>query len=219
MRWPRLPKYYPGWWLSNPGGAGGLGTVQTDGVTIQGDGSAGNKIAIKAVQTTTGLTGLGTVASKLGLSPSIGWFSGGTGNAATVVTANQIVLCAQVIPFTLTFANISWLNQVGDNANNCDVGLYNSAGTLVANIGAQHIAFGAGVATVAAVQGSQTIQQGLYFSAYTSAAGNFSLFQQGSGLVPYFNGAFGSSVGGALPASIVPPALSAAQNCTLFGLW
>lgn len=53
-----------------PGTSGGLSTVSTDGVTIQGDGSSGNKVAIKAIQTDATLTGAGTVASPVGANPA-----------------------------------------------------------------------------------------------------------------------------------------------------
>lgn len=56
----------PAMGASKTGGSGGSGgTVTTDGVTIQGIGSSGSPIALKAVQTDATLTGNGTVASPL----------------------------------------------------------------------------------------------------------------------------------------------------------
>jgi len=210
--------YLPGWFVWGGSSGGGSGTVQTDGVTIQGDGSAGNKIAIKQVETDTSLSGAGTVASKLAVVPLTAWTNRIQGSGAQVVTANQLVLNAITIPAPITFSTISVLIFAADNANNNDIGLYSAAGTLVANIGAQHIA-GTAAQTFSTVQGSKTIPQGAYFFAYTSAASNLTLYYAASGLSPYYNATFGASVGGALPAAIVPPAFTVSQREHCLALW
>jgi hypothetical protein len=209
----RFPRYHRGWFVWNPGAGGGGGTVQTDGVTIQGDGSAGNKIAIKAVQLAARLTGAGTVASKLDIA---GWpipfiSPGISGGFPTTVTANTLILYGLTIGYALTFSKISVNLTANDNTNNSDIGLYDASGLLVANIGAQHTPSG-GVQTYGTVQGAQTIPPGLYFFAVTSAGSTLQLNGNDINFAAYWNSAFGSSSGGALPASITPPAVAPSLN-------
>jgi len=207
----------PGWWLSNPGGGGG-GTVQTDGVTIQGDGSAGNKIAIKQVETQARLTGAGTVASKLDIA---GWpltqfqRSGQLLNKENLTGANVLALSPFSLSYALTFSNIVVFVGTADAVNNSDIGIYNSGGVLIANIGAQTLPSATEV-TLPTVQGSQTILPGLYWFAFTSAGATLAIFCDPNGLSYYFSLGFGASVGGALPASIVPPAFSPGREIICF---
>lgn len=219
---PRRPwhrRYLPGWIVSGGGGSGGASTVQTDGVTIQGDGSAGNKIAIKQVETQARLTGAGTVASKLDIA---GWpctfftYPQATGFGPTV-TANKLILLGFTLDCALTFSQVTVSLVTNDNTNNSDIGLYNSAGTLIANIGAQHTPAG-GDQTFAFTQGAQTISPGLYFFAVTSAGSTLNPNGNQQFFCAYFNGTFGTSAGGALPASIAPPALAPSRNGITFCL-
>lgn len=216
MRWPRLPKYNRGWLVWNPGG-GGAGTVQTDGVTIQGDGSAGNKIAIKQVETDATLTGAGTVASKLGLPVVPAFITYGLAAANFTVTANKLLLSTEIISVPTRFSQIQISIFSADGANNSDVGLYNFAGNLVAHAGAQLMGT-AGVQIFSTVEGIQTIPQGVYFFAATSAGSILTLSVLGSTLLLYSNLAFGSSSGGALPSSITPPTFGSGNFRNTFAL-
>lgn len=224
MRW-RLPKYHRGWLVWNPGGGGGSGTVQTDGVTIQGDGSAGNKIAIKAVQLTARLTGAGTVASPLDVAGwPIAYFAPptpeGTGNFS--VTVNTLDVYGIAIPYAVVASNISISVDVADGANNYDFGLYNAAGTRVAHTGA--VSVGAtGTVTIALTGAPITLAPALYFFAWTGNSATLVLKMgvnfAGGGQAPYglsFNHGYSASVGGVLPASITPPAQSVTAACPIF---
>ena len=235
IRAPRRPwyrSYLPGWWVFNPGSGGGAATVQTDGVTIQGDGSAGNKIALldaitdgitlpgagisssklalKAVQNSARLTGAGTVASPLDVA---GWpLSYWQGvfrdhNQDISQSANTLSYTGFVLPAPVTFSNLSFGVQTADAANNSDVGLYDHTGALAAHIGAQLLA-ATGYVTIAVVGAPITIPPGIYFFAVTSAAANLKLYADSA--MPRYNAAssYGASVGGALPNSITPPAIS-----------
>lgn len=194
-RW-RLPKYFPGWFVSG-GGGGGLSTVTT----------------------TAQLTGAGTIASPLGIAGwpltfyPIGFFQG----ASQTATANTLSLGGFVLFTPVTFANITVDINAADNGHNNDLGIYTAAGILAANIGAQHIA-AMGVTTFATVQGAQTLAPGKYVFALTSAASTFSLFQGwngGLGQSPftwYSNASTGVSAGGALPNSISAPAVSVTRS-------
>lgn len=203
--------YLPGWFVWGGGGGSGSGTVQTDGVTIQGDGSAGNKIAIKAVQNSARLTGAGTVASKLDIA---GWpitlYSDGT-NAVNEggPPANKLAIFSFFIPSAVQFDHLAFAT-VGGEAVNGDIGLYSSAGVLVANLGAQVIGAG-GLQSKAIAQGLISIQPDNYILAYTGVSGTLTLAGD-SVWVPVQNANFGASVGGALPASIVIPATSIQQG-------
>jgi len=243
IRAPRRPwyrNYLPGWWAFNPGSGGGAATVQTDGVTIQGDGSAGNKIALldaitdgvtlqgagisssklalKAVQTNASLSGAGTAGSHLSVNgaPITGWCTSGAYTDQSTLTANKLWLVGFFLAVPLTFSKIAVNINTADGTNNSDVGLYNVAGTLLANAGAQHMG-STGFQTFSAVQGAQTIPAGVIFLAATSAGSTLQLKQADDEPCLYVNTAFGSSAGGALPASITPPSLAASR--TPFSMW
>jgi hypothetical protein len=133
----------------------------------------------------------------------------------------------------VSFSNISIVISAADSSHNTDVGLYNSSGTLLTDIGAQEIT-GTGVQTFAILQNAgctgsgtpstlctgtaagslpaapYTINPGLYFIATTSTAATFKLDGCGSTSVIGYshNVTYGSSSGGALPSSITAPSKS-----------
>jgi len=130
-------------------------------------------------------------------------YTNNTGTGVTPNAANATTAIGFSLPFSLTFAHITCFILVADGANLYDFGIYNSAGTLVADIGAQHLP-STGLLTFATVQGSKTINAGLYLFGWTGNATTASLSGDAS------NGAFNwffstnvaASVGGGLPASI-----------------
>jgi len=134
-----------------------------------------------------------------------------------VLTANTLLLIAAVIPASVTFANIAFHVGIADGVNNSDFGIYNAAGALLANAGAQAMG-SATFSSFAAVQGSQTIAAGLYFIAWTSAGSVLGVSYDTYCTGFYYNASFGVSVGGALPASITPPALALNGNNASFAL-
>jgi len=199
---PWYRSYLPGWFVWGGGGAG-AGTVQTDGVTIQGDGSAGNKIAIKAVQTQPRLTGAGTVASKLDIA---GWpitfFTSTSFGGAANIGANQVFISGFDLAYPLTFAHITVNISTADAVNLYDFGVYSLAGILLANIGAQSLP-ATGQTTFATLQGSQTIGPGLFAFAWTGNANTAHILgDNGNTWLWVSNSNVAASVGGALPASI-----------------
>jgi hypothetical protein len=219
-RRPWWRSYYPGWVVSGGGGGGGAATVQTDGVTIQGDGSGGNKIAIKAVQTDATLTGAGTVASPLSAAQQTptGWplpfyapytANSNSGAAAFANSANTLNIFGIYLPAAVQFSNIQILIGTADAVNNQDLGFYNAAGTRVAHIGAQTMA-ATGSRSFAVVGAPITLTPGLYFWATTSVGTTATLFMGNSTLMWGYslNTNYSASVGGALPASITPPSKS-----------
>lgn len=147
-------------------------------------------------------TALAALAFSAPYQPSV---SGGA-----LAAANKIYLTGFPVYTPIVFSKITLTFSTGDAVNNQDFGLYNPAGTLVANIGAQIIA-GTAAVTYNVVQGSQTIQPGLYYSAWTSN-GTTSRIWFASSWGFFTSNNFGSSAGGALPGSITPPAAAANFN-------
>jgi len=215
-RWYR--KYKPGWFVWNPGSGGGPATVDTDDVTLQGNGSAANKIRIKQVETDGTLTGAGTAASPLSVvSTPSSFFSVSAGGYNLAVPQNQTILMGFYLPYPLSFSKIYFNISVVDAGNNSDVGLYNAAGTLVADIGAQALGTLYGQ-TIATVQGLQTIQPGLYLFAATTA-GNVLTLVGGVDVCSWMTSSVGGvTAGGSLAASITPPARSPNSFSYQFGL-
>jgi hypothetical protein len=250
--------------VTNPGSAGS-GTVQTDGVTIQGDGSAGNKIAIKQVETDATLTGAGIVASPLSASPiqnSDGVTLQGNGTsgsnyaikavqvaarltgAGTVASpldvagtplaffngfnfptsgggptgANQLYIGGFVLEQALRFGHIGGALSTGDAGHNCDLGIYSAAGTLLANIGAQVIT-STSLVSYAIVQGTVTLNPGLYLAAFTSNGTTAKSFANNSNWLWFNSNTYSSSAGGALPGSITAPTLAPGLGIPFFILY
>ena len=128
----------------------------------------------------------------------------GDGEAFTPVgpaAADEVYITGFVLPYELTFSNIGVDLHNTDNANDYDIGIYDQAGNLVADIGAQPLPAG-GVQTFATVQGVQTINPGLYLFAFTGAAIKVTFNNDSDSPVWVLNANVAASVGGALPASI-----------------
>lgn len=198
--------------------SGGLSSVSTDNVTLQGNGQAASPIKIKAVQVDgVTITGAGTVASPLvGASGSpAGWpltfyasSNVGTGEVLAFATvANTLDLWGIFIPAAVKFNKIYIQVQTPDGGNLYDVGIYTKAGVLVAHAGAGAIASG-GITAFTMIGGPITLNPGSYYLAltgnattatyiYINAQGNWS-FQASQ--------AQGASSGGVLPGTITPPA-------------
>lgn len=223
----RIPKYFPGWFVSGGGGSGGAATVQTDGVTIQGDGSAGNKIAIKAVQTDATLTGAGTVASPLSAVqqtptgwPLSSWSIGGSAASARFLapSANTIRAIGFFLGVQIRVSNISIDIGTADAGGLYDVGIYNLAGTRQTHIGAQALP-STGLQTFALTGAPVTLNPGLYFWATTWNAATATTFEQQNAATCWsFAQATnaGSSTAGALPGTFTPPANAPAFFAPLF---
>jgi hypothetical protein len=193
-----LKGYQPGWFSNKGGGSGGgLASVSHD-ATLSGLGTAGTPLKIAG-----------------GAVP--GFSTGFPASTSSAVTANKLVLNSVFIPSPTVFANIAVAVSAADAVNNCDLGLYDATGAMVANIGAQPIA-ATGRQSFATVQGVKTIGAGLYYFAFTSNAAVLVLLAGNGVLTPYFLGTFGASAGGALPANITPPANNFDQYPTQFTL-
>lgn len=209
----------PAWWVWNPGqGGGGGGTVHTDGVTIQGDGSVGTPIALLDAMTDGAtLQGAGIAADKLAVIPSSfyqqGFIQGNFGPSANTIWLNGFNLLGP-----LTFSNITIVVQDTDASNLYDVGIYTAAGALVAHAGAQAIPAGS-VQTFAMIGAPITLPQGRYLFAFTGDGGNVSIYYTANMLTWFENVGYGASAGGVLPNTIAAPTPSPNNTAVCFCLF
>ena len=130
-------------------------------------------------------------------------------DSAVGAIANKVIYTGFLITAPVKFANLTVTIGTGDGVNNSDIGIYSADGsTLLANIGAQHIA-GTGPQTFAIVQTSVTLNPGRYILALTSAAGTITIQRDGHwGSWCISSTGVGTSSGGALPASIPAPTVA-----------
>jgi hypothetical protein len=199
----------PAWWVWNPGqGGGGGGTVHTDGVTIQGDGSVASPVALLDAMTDgSTLLGAGIAANKLAIIPSI-YLSAMSGSNFTGFTENFVAVCGFTVPTPLTFSNLVINIANADDAPVLnDFGIYDFAGNLIANTGP----FSFPVATQPVFpmqQGEQTIPQGLYLFAATSDGDGLAIYGDTNSFSWFETTAYtGFPTGGSLPSTIPPPGI------------
>lgn len=143
------------------------------------------------------------------------------GAAGINPTANKLEVMGLGIGYQVQFSNIFINVDTADGAHLYDVGLYNSLGTLVADIGAQALP-STGIHSFAVVGAPVTINPGLYFFAFTGNSALAAIKGQSNSnpapLVYSYSPAYGASVGGALPASITPPSEGGTSALLIFGL-
>lgn len=162
----------------------------------------------------------GWIVSSGGAAPVVPltYFSFSAGASGASPGINQLWLTGFALPYSLTFAHIATTINTADASNLYDFGIYTAAGTLVADIGAQHLP-ATGDLTFATVQGSKTIAAGLYIFAWTGNSNAGQLLASGQIQAWVVNTNFGSSSGGQLPASIAAQSVAPARNALLFGLY
>lgn len=177
--------------LFNPGGAGG----------------------VTSVTGTAPVTSSGGATPAIGLTPITYWAYFGDIGASNVlgVTANQVSVVGVLINWPVSVGNLKFnVTTLDNSANLYDLGFYNAAGTLVADAG-PHTYTTAGAKTAPIVQGTVTLNPGLYWLALTGNASVLAISAYGTGGL---NWSFGgnlnvaASVGGQLPSPITPPATS-----------
>jgi len=160
--------------------------------------------------------------------------NGGTGVAAATGynsfpdNSTQVSFCTLVntleayswfLNVPITFLNIGLFINVADAVNNYDIGFYNAAGNLLAHTGAMHIP-STGAQSYAILGAPITLLPGLYFVASTGNATTSTFNSYASVLLRSFSHQYGSSAGGALPASITAPTAAIAhQNSPAFVLF
>jgi hypothetical protein len=139
--------------------------------------------------------------------------TGGERSDSSVSAGNNVtVLWGFLLPYNVTTSNITYDITIADNtASKYDIGVFNSSGTRVLNIGATagtSFAPAAAFQTLSWAQGSTNLAAGRYYLAFTTncsascaaigAAANFVSFA--------VNASAGASAGGALPTNVTLPA-------------
>lgn len=178
----------------------------TGGAPVLGTLTAGPNITIT--------NGPGSVAISAAGATALPFFAtGGERTDSSVSAGNNVtVLWGFLLPYNVKTTNITYDVTTPDNtANNYDIGLFDSSGTLVLNIGATTgaaFAPAAAFQTLSWAQGSTNLAAGRYYLAFTTncsascaaigAATNFVSFA--------VNASAGASVGGALPTNVTLPA-------------
>lgn len=166
----------------------------------------------------TAVTGVAPITSSGGATPAIGltpvtyWQTPNTSANFTQIGpagANQTYASGLIINYPISVGHIAFDVAVLDNsANLYDVGLYNAAGNLVANVGAASY-ITTGLFTPALAQGTVRLNPGLYYVSLTGNATVMKIFGMASNATQSFVWGFsanaGASIGGALPATITPP--------------
>jgi hypothetical protein len=155
-----------------------------------------------------------TISATGGSAATLPFFATGgehTG-VAQAGAANVTKLWGFLLPYNVTTTQITYDVTTADKTtNNYDIGIFNNEGSLVLNIGASPgttFASSAAFKTLAWIQGSTSLQAGRYYLALTTnctskcaalgAAASFVSFAVDTSA--------GATVGGALPATITPPA-------------
>jgi hypothetical protein len=203
----------------NPGqGGGGSGAVFTDGVTIQGDGTSGSKIALLDAMTDgTTLQGAGIAADKLSIKPVPFFFTNATGNSFPPTT-NRVIVFGVTMYAPILVSNI-FVGVDGDNSGALyDLGFYDFGGNLITHVGAQSFPTGAGY-NLPLLGGPILFPQGLYMFAFTG--NNNVAAPQGNNqeFCWAWNQDQGPSVGGVLPPTISPLAVGPSTPQVGFALY
>ena len=139
-----------------------------------------------------------------------------TGGSQTGVslspTQNLTTLWGFLLPYGVTTSQITFDVTTADNsANTYDIGIFNNSGNLVLDLGATAgttFAPSAAFNTLTWTQGSTTLPAGRYYLGFTTNCVSSCAAIGGNGAFVSFavNASGGASTGGALPATMTPPA-------------
>lgn len=199
--------------LRVPTSATASATVITDGVTIQGNGSGGSPIAIKAVQVAARITGAGTVASPLDLAGiPVDYFqdSSAPSNSA-LAGANQVWVNGFTLQAAITFTKLGCFVQTADAVNAYDLGVYSVAGALLANVGPRTLP-ATGWKTFAINQTTVTLNPGRYVFAFTGNSTTAHVGYDGNRAAWTVNSNYASSSAGTLPNSLTAFTIAPASS-------
>jgi fibronectin-binding autotransporter adhesin len=149
-----------------------------------------------------------------GGSPTLPFFAtAGSRNGTTQVTAvNVNKLWGFLLPYNVTTTEITYdITTKDSTANDYDIGIFNSAGTLVLDIGptaGTTFAPTAAFHTLQWTQGSTALAAGKYYIGLTTNCKTACAVIGATGSYVSFaiNASAGASIGGALSATITPPA-------------
>ena len=149
-----------------------------------------------------------------GGSPTLPFFvtGGDRTGGSQAATLNVTKLWGFLLPYNVTTTQVTYDVATADKtANDYDIGIFNNSGTLVVNIGATPgttFAPSAGFKTLSWTQGSTSLPAGRYYLGFTTnCAATCTKIAGGATTISFaVNASAGASSGGALPASVTPPA-------------
>ena len=183
--------------IGSTGNAPALGTL-----------TAGKNIVI------TNAPGSITISAQSANAKPLPFFISGDGRIGFTqgATKNVTTLWGFLLPYPVTSTQITYDVATPDKTtNNYDIGIYNSAGMLVADIGAiagTTFAPSGGFVTLPWVQGSTALTAGRYYIGFTTdcSTGCAKIAAAGSNISFVVGVSVGASTGGALPTTITAPA-------------
>jgi hypothetical protein len=195
--------------------------VYTDGTTIVGDGTVRFPLSAGGGGGSN-LTLFNYPPAMGGAPTNVSWT--GSSNAGQV--ANGIALWRFTLPYPIAVSKL-WLQiTTDDEAHLNDFGIYSLTGELLANVGPTSIS-ATGLTDLPLLQGTVDLPAGDYFFAWTMNVAGGVTIDGGSlaGIEYFFYARTPSgtpmwpttatvSTGGTLPATIVPPTMTAAANLT-----
>jgi hypothetical protein len=94
-------------------------------------------------------------------------YASSLGGTTTDLAANQIAVYAFNLPFRMTVSAITLFVSVADTSNQSNVGIYDTEGRYIADVGSQHFALGP--QTLSLVGGAIILEAGTYLLAVTCA--------------------------------------------------
>jgi len=170
--------------------------------------TAGQNVSI------TNSPGSVTISAASGNVPTLQFFVTGGERTGTSQGASQNVtkLWGFLLPYNVTTTEITYDVMNADNtANNYDIGIFDSSGKLVVDIGPTPGTTFAPVKnfqTLKWTQGSTSLLPGRYYIAFTTNCSSLCAKVAGSSTYVSFaiNVSAGTSLGGTLPSTITPPA-------------
>ena len=168
-------------WIESGAGGGSSAGVQSDGTSIAGIGTAGNKLR----------------------ETSADFFASiGREDATLNPIANTVCLTGFVLERPLTFSSI-WVDVRAHNSNPVDFGIYDHLGNLVADVGACALASNT-VQALPVLNAPITLQPGRYLFAFTAEDNTLSITETTAQFCWAFDGGTQASALGQLPATITP---------------
>jgi len=166
-------------WIEGSGGGGSSAGVQSDGTSIAGIGTAGNKLR----ETTADF-----------------FASIGREDAVLAPIANKICLTGFVLERPLIFSNI-WIDVRQHDTNPVDFGVYDVNGTLVADVGAAALSSNT-VQALPVLNAPITLPPGRYMFAFTAENNTLQITETNAQFCWMFDGGTITSALGQLPATI-----------------
>ena len=205
--------------ITNPGGVGGNPTIDVSTGNLFASPTLTGTVTVPTATAQTSTTQAASTAFVMASliaasSPFIPFPGYNSGNQAVFPTSsNTGALYGFIVPVAVTTSKVIYKtgNAADSTANTYEVGIYNSAGTLVLHYAAAGTSFAAAINTKYVqswAEGSVTLPPGKYYEAITTNCASSCANFWGSSTTTatfYSNNAFAVTPGGTLASSITAP--------------